>query len=149
MQFHRIALVVAVLLLIAGVAAAQNITPAQKNAIGKWQVVKEQGATGAEVETYLDNGKLYGKITQRDRGADPNGVCSKCSGNLKNQKVLGMVMIRDFVPDGDGWTGGIVVDPDNGKEYKGKIKATGNDLSLRGYVGIPMLGRTQTWKRIQ
>jgi uncharacterized protein (DUF2147 family) len=148
MQFHRVAIVVAISLLLVGGLAAQ--TPVQKNAVGHWQVVKENGATGAEVVTYLENGKLYGKITQRDRGADPNGVCSKCSGSLKDQKVLGLIMIRDFVPDGDGWTGGIVVDPENGKEYKGKIKAVGNDqLSLRGYIGIPMLGRTQMWKRLQ
>jgi hypothetical protein len=60
-----------------------------------------------------------------------------------------MVIMRNFHPDGDDWVGGTVVDPENGKEYRGKIWAEGNDkLHLRGYIGIPLLGRTEVWTRI-
>jgi uncharacterized protein (DUF2147 family) len=44
---------------------------------------------------------------------------------------------------------GTVVDPENGKEYKGKIWAVGKDtLKMRGYVGISLLGRTESWVRL-
>jgi uncharacterized protein (DUF2147 family) len=147
-QFHRIAIAAFVLALTATVFA-QDLTQEQKNAVGKWQVIKEKGPTGAEVVTYIENGKLYGKITKRDTGTDPNGLCTKCSGDLKNQKILGMVFIFGFSPDGEGWSGGFLVDPDEGKVYKGKLHAIGADqLYLRGYIGFSLLGRTQTWKRI-
>ena len=62
---------------------------------------------------------------------------------------MGLVIIRNFKPDGDVWAGGTVVDPENGKEYKGKIWTIGKDkLSLRGFIGLSLLGRTQTWTRL-
>ena len=141
--------VVASLLILSMSAVAQNLTPEQKDAIGHWQIIKNNRATGAEVITYLENGKLLGKIIKGDTDKDPNGVCTKCSGELRDKKIVGMVFLRGFSPDGDGWSGGTVDDPDNGKEYRGKIKSLGKDkLYLRGYVGIPMFGRTETWNRL-
>lgn len=62
---------------------------------------------------------------------------------------MGMVVIRNFHPEGDDWVGGTLVDPENGKEYKGKMWAVGNDkLSMRGFVGISLFGRSATWIRI-
>jgi uncharacterized protein (DUF2147 family) len=60
-----------------------------------------------------------------------------------------MIFLRNFHPDGDDWVEGTVVDPENGKLYKGKLWAVGSDkLQLRGYIGISLLGRTETWVRI-
>ena len=130
-------------------AAAQQLTPKLQNAIGHWQVMNSDGSPGGKVDTYLVNGKLFGKVTVLRPGRAPNVVCDKCSGEYKNQLILGMVVIRDFHPDGDDWVDGTVVDPDNGKEYKGKIWAEGNDnLKMRGYIGISLLGRTESWVRI-
>lgn len=130
-------------------AHAQQLPPALRSAIGHWQVINDQGRPGGQVETYLVNGKLYGKVTQLRPGRHPGDRCEKCSGDLKNQPIMGLVFLRNFHPDGDVWSGGSVVDPENGKEYKGKIWTIGEDkLSLRGYVGISLLGRTQTWTRL-
>ncbi|MFT6809134.1 MAG: hypothetical protein ACJA01_002366 [Saprospiraceae bacterium] len=50
---------------------------------------------------------------------------------------------------GANWSGGKVLDPKNGKTYKCKIELDGNnELKMRGYVGIPALGRTQVWERV-
>ncbi len=101
------------------------------------------------METYLLNGQLFGKVTKVRPGRTPQDVCDKCSGEYKNQLILGMVIMRNFHPDGDDWVGGTVMDPENGKEYKGKIWAEGNDkLHMRGYIGISLLGRTEVWTRI-
>ncbi len=128
---------------------AQQLSPSLQAAVGHWQVINDEGKPGGQVETYVVDGKLFGKVTQLRPGRQPGAVCDKCSGELKNQLILGMVILRNFKPDGDDWTGGTVVDPDNGKEYKGKIWSVGKDkLYMRGFIGISLLGRTQSWVRI-
>ena len=62
---------------------------------------------------------------------------------------MGLVILRNFRPEGTAWVGGTVVDPENGKEYKGKLWTVGSDtLSMRGFIGFSLLGRTQNWKRL-
>jgi len=129
--------------------AGQQLTPKLQNAIGHWQVMNSDGTPGGKVDTYLVNGKLFGKVTEVRPGRSSKDVCDKCSGEFKDQPILGMVLMRDFHPVGDDWVEGTVVDPENGKEYKGKIWAVGNDaLKMRGYIGISLLGRTESWVRI-
>ena len=128
---------------------AQQLSPALQAAVGRWQVIDDEGKQGGQVETYLRDGRLFGKITQSRPGRPPDEPCTKCPGDLKNKPVLGMVIIRDFRPQGDRWVGGTVLDPENGKIYKGKIWSVGEDrLRMRGFVGIPLLGRSQTWVRL-
>ena len=120
-----------------------------QNAIGHWQVVNSDGSPGGKVDTYLQDGKLFGRVTEVRPGRTPKDVCDKCSGEFKNQLILGMVNMRNFHQEGDDWVEGTVVDPENGKEYKGKIWAVGNNtLRMRGYIGISLLGRTETWTRL-
>ena len=129
-------------------AGAQQLTPKLRNAIGRWQTYSD-GKPGGQVETYLVNGKLFGKVTQMRPGRAPLDRCEKCTGELKNQLILGMVILRNFHAVGDDWVDGTAVDPENGKEYKGKIWSVGNDkLSMRGFIGISLLGRTENWVRI-
>ena len=129
-------------------ACAQQLSPKLQDAVGHWQVIDNDKPNG-HVDTYLVGGMLFGRVTEVRPGRTPKDVCDKCSGDLKNQLILGMVIMRNFKPDGDIWAGGTVVDPENGKEYKGKIWTLGKDkLSMRGYIGISLLGRTRTWVRI-
>lgn len=144
-----IALAVLALVSISAARAQQALTPKLQNAVGNWQVINADGTKGGHVETYLENGKLLGRVTAARPGRDPNSLCDKCSGELKNQHIMGMVIIRDFHPEGDDWVGGTLVDPENGKVYKGKIWAVGKDkLGMRGYVGISLIGRSATWERL-
>jgi uncharacterized protein (DUF2147 family) len=130
-------------------ARSQQLSDKLENAVGHWQVVNSDGSPGGKAETYLVDGKLFGRVTEVRPGRTPKDVCDKCSGEYKNQLILGMVIMRNFHPVGDDWADGSVVDPENGKEYKGKIWAAGKDsLKMRGFVGISLLGRTETWTRI-
>ena len=130
-------------------AGAQQLSPKLENAIGHWQVVNSDGSPGGNVDTYLEGGKLFGRVTELRPGRTPKDVCEKCSGAYKDKLILGMVIMRNFQAEGDDWVEGTVVDPENGKEYKGKIWAVGNDrLKMRGFVGISLLGRTETWVRL-
>lgn len=143
-------------LTLVSVSAAQNqkqsqpVSPALQAAVGQWQVIDDEGKPGGHVETYLVAGRLFGKVTQSRPQRPPNEPCTKCPGELKDRPVLGMVIIRDFHPEGDRWVGGTVLDPENGKVYKGKLWSIGEDkLRLRGYVGITLLGRSETWVRLR
>ena len=130
-------------------AGAQQLTPKLQDAIGHWQVVNSDGGPGGKVVTYLVNGKLFGRVTEVRPGRTPKDVCDKCSGEYKDKLILGMVNMRNFHSEGDDWVEGTVVDPENGKEYKGKVWAVGKDtLRMRGFIGISLLGRTETWTRI-
>ncbi len=130
-------------------ARAQQLSPRLQNAIGRWQVMSNDGKPNGKVETFLKDGKLFGRVTEVRPGRTPRDLCGKCSGEYKDQPILGMVIMRNFHPDGDAWAGGMVVDPESGKNYQGKIWAVGNDsLHMRGFIGISLLGRTESWVRI-
>lgn len=68
---------------------------------------------------------------------------------LRDQSLIGLNIFSGFSYDGNGaWSGGFVYDPNSGKTYRAKLKLTSKDtLKLRGYIGISLLGRTETWTR--
>lgn len=106
----------------------------------------------SHVEVYQDGDKFFGKVVwmqEKDRGKlDANNPDDQ----LKTQPVLNLVFLKNFKEDEPGkeWTDGTVYDPHNGKTYKGKIYYKDNDtLELRGYVGIPLFGRSETWTRFK
>ena len=78
-------------LLSVAAARAQQLSPKLQNAIGHWQIVNSDGTPGGQAETYLVDGKLFGRVTQVRPGRTPRDVCDKCSGEYKNQLILGMV----------------------------------------------------------
>jgi uncharacterized protein (DUF2147 family) len=128
---------------------AQALSQKLQNAVGRWQVINSDGTQGGQVETYVENRVLFGKVTGARPGRAPDSICDKCSGVLKNQRIMGMVVMRNFHPERDDWVGGTVIDPETGKEYRGKMWAAGNDkLGMRGFAGISLIGRTATWVRI-
>ncbi len=136
-----------VALLLATVAWAVETTP-----IGTWtQVDDATGKPKSIIEiTQLPDGTLQGTVKQvlfSDRGTHP--ICDKCEGERHNQPVDGMVVMWGVKQDGDAWDGGKILDPHNGKTYKVKLTLAddGQKLDVRGYIGMPMLGRTQTWLR--
>lgn len=122
--------------------SAQNIT-------GKWKTIDDEtGKPKSIVEISEKDGKIYGKIveiltTKRD------AICEKCPGTDKGKPILGLTIIKGLKKDGNEYSGGKILDPTSGKEYKCVIKTNGTDkLDVRGYVGIQALGRTQTWIRM-
>jgi uncharacterized protein (DUF2147 family) len=75
-------------------------------------------------------------------------LCDKCNGELKNQPILGMKILTGLEKDGNEWSGGKILDPKNGKEYKCYIELKNNNkLKIRGYIGFAAFGRTAYWYR--
>jgi uncharacterized protein (DUF2147 family) len=133
--------------LVAASAMAQDGTP-----VGVWKTIDDEtGKPKSLVRITESNGELRGKIEKlfREPGEDPNPKCEKCEGTLKDQPVIGMTIITGMKKDGSEYNGGQILDPNNGKVYKSKLTLVdgGKKLDVRGYIGVPMLGRTQTWIR--
>ena len=133
--------------LVAASAIAQDATP-----IGVWKTIDDEtGKPKSLVRITENNGELRGKIEKlfREAGEDQNPKCEKCEGNLKDQPVIGMTILIGMKKDGSEYNGGHILDPNNGKVYKSKLTVVdgGKKLDVRGYIGVPMLGRTQTWIR--
>ena len=137
------------------ISAALSIAPAfadDSSPIGLWKNIDDvSGKPKALIRITESNGVLQGKIEQlfRAPGEDQNPKCEKCEDARKNQPIIGMVFMSGLKKDGDEYAGGEILDPDNGKVYRSKMHLTdgGKKLSVRGYIGVPMLGRSQVWIR--
>ncbi|QNB05677.1 DUF2147 domain-containing protein [Herbaspirillum frisingense] len=140
-------------LLIAGLLAS-TAAWADGSPLGLWKSIDDTtGRPKALIRITENNGELSGRIEKLFRAPeeDQNPVCQKCEGELKDQPVIGMTILSGLKKDGDEYNGGQIIDPANGKVYKSKLSVVddGQKLNVRGYVGMPMLGRTQTWLREQ
>lgn len=113
---------------------------------GTWVNINDKtGKPEAELLVFKgSDGKIYGKILTV-YGQDPATKCTACKGADYNQTVNGLVIVRGLVPDGDKWGGGYILDPADGTFYRCTMQRNGNKLDVRGYVGVSLFGRTQTW----
>jgi len=117
---------------------------------GKWKTVDDEtGMENGIVEIYEKAGKVYGRIIEILEKEKKYFKCEMCEGEDKNKPVLGLVIIKGLKRKGDFYEGGKVTDPKNGKSYHCKMNLEGKDkLIVRGYIGISLFGRSQTWFRI-
>jgi uncharacterized protein (DUF2147 family) len=120
-----------------------------QSCLGLWTTIDDEtGLKKSVVELYKKDGKMYGKVVYiYKRGKDgPHSLCEQCHGSLKNKPVLGMQIVKNLTWNNSEWTGGTILDPNNGKTYDAKIwinPENHNKLNVRGYFG-PVF-RTQTW----
>lgn len=118
---------------------------------GKWNSFDEEtNKIESVIEVYEKDTKAYAKIIAIKDAARSSAKCLECSGKRKNEPILGMNILTGLKKDGNEWSGGKILDPKNGKEYKCYIQLLDdNTLKLRGYIGISMFGRTAIWKRAE
>lgn len=130
------------LLVVSGFCNAQTV-------FGKWVTVDDEtGKERSVVEIYENNGKVYGKIIKILNANKQNVKCESCKGDKKNQPILGMVIIEGLVKNDEVYEDGTILNPDNGKLYKCRLKLTenSNQLQVRGYVAF--FYKTQYWKKL-
>lgn len=143
-------IVAAASVLASAVALAQADSPA-----GVWRTVDDK--TGKErsfIRITESGGVFEGKVEKllnRQPDDDPDGLCRKCEGERKDKPIVGMTILWGLKKDGDQFSGGEILDPKNGKVYRAKMKLVdgGRKLEVRGFIGVSLLGRSQTWLREQ
>jgi len=118
--------------------------------LGRW--VNPSGE--AHVEIFKKSDKYFGKIVWLKNPRDEQGVAKTDVKNpepgLKSKPILGLEMLKDFVFADGKWTDGKIYDPKSGKTYSCNITQKGNnEISIRGYMGISIIGRSESWKRIK
>jgi uncharacterized protein (DUF2147 family) len=119
--------------------------------VGKWKTIDDEtGEAKSIVEIYQEDGKIYGKVIDILNPEKRDGLCEKCKDDRKDKPVLGMQIINGLSQDDDEYSGGKILDPEKGKEYKCKIWLDEDDtdkLYVRGYVAF--FFRTQNWYRVE
>jgi uncharacterized protein (DUF2147 family) len=121
------------------------------SAAGMWQKV-EDGKPALYVLVIDHNGVFEGVMAKLfpEPGEETDRRCTGCTDDRKDQPWLGISFIRDMKRNGMVYEGGNVLDPRNGKIYSAKMTLSGDgqSLTLRGYLGISLLGRDETWTRL-
>ena len=116
---------------------------------GSWKTFDDDTNQPAAIVLITEkNGLFSGVVTKL---LDPSALpsCEKCTDYRKGKAVIGMEILSGLKKTGDSYSGGYILDPDDGEIYRAemKLKDQGTKLDLRAYIGIPLLGRTQTWIR--
>ena len=136
-------------------ATTSVLAMAQNSPVGLWRTIDDDGKTEkSTVRITSDNGVLSGKVEHITDPAKADEKCVKCDDDRKDKPIVGMTIINDVKQDAEEpnlWTGGLILDPAKGSTYKVRIKTIdgGKKLEVRGYIGSPMFGRTQTWIRAE
>jgi uncharacterized protein (DUF2147 family) len=136
--------------LISVLVAAAALAGAPTGPVGRWKTYDDKtGALHGLVEITEEQGVLKGRILKSYDPLKPNPTCDLCEGERKGQPVLGMVFLWGLTRQGEEFKGGFILDPDNGKIYKAKVRMDegGKKLLVRGFIGISLIGRTQIWVR--
>ncbi|MEC5395657.1 DUF2147 domain-containing protein [Bergeyella sp. RCAD1439] len=124
-------------------------TLSQAQIEGKWKTIDDEtGQAKSVVEIFKkSDGRYYGKIVQLMQKPENNN-CVKCTDDRKNKPLVGLEIIRGLSKKEAEFTGGTITDPKTGKTYKCTITKDGTKLNVRGYVGFSLIGRSQTWHKV-
>jgi uncharacterized protein (DUF2147 family) len=146
-KFPSLLFCVLFLILHAGPLGAAELSPA-----GLWKTIDDHtGKARGLIRIREVNGQYEGQIEKifPKPGDDPTPKCEKCDGARHNQPVLGMTFLWGLKKQGDEYQDGEILDPENGKTYRAKMKLIdgGRKLEVRGFIGVSLFGRSQTWLR--
>jgi uncharacterized protein (DUF2147 family) len=129
---------------------------AEPTPAGLWKTIDDSSKVEKSLVRITESGGVFtGRVEKiLDPAAKPDAVCEECNGELKGKPVLGMTIIRGTKKNAETeglWDGGTILDPNNGKTYKLRLRPSedGKKLEVRGYIGAPMFGRSQTWLKVE
>ncbi|MFP5461022.1 MAG: DUF2147 domain-containing protein [Gammaproteobacteria bacterium] len=129
----------------AGAACAQDLS----SPVGLWKTVDDETKQPKSLVRIVEqDGALVGRV-EKILTDKPDARCDRCTDERKDQPVQGMTILTGMKPEGGLWDGGSILDPNNGKVYRSRMKLLegGRKLEVRGYIGAPLFGRSQTWLR--
>ena len=123
---------------------------------GLWKSIDDKTGKPRSLIRVNESNGTYSAVVEKGLRADDTGdaLCDKCTDERKGQKIIGMTIAKNLkAKEGDNpnreYQGGEILDPENGKIYKCKMKLSedGNKLEVRGFIGVSLFGRSQTWTR--
>jgi uncharacterized protein (DUF2147 family) len=132
-----------------------SVAMAQMTPVGLWKTISDKDGTPQSEVRIVENGGVVSAKLEKIYRTTFKGdeTCVECKDDRKDKPIIGLEIMRGLkkADDKDVWEGGTIVDPDNGTVYKARVTPIdgGKKLEMRGYVGAPLFGRTQTWIRIQ
>ncbi|MES2653266.1 MAG: DUF2147 domain-containing protein [Bacteroidota bacterium] len=118
--------------------------------IGKWLNATSEG----QVEIYKRSDKYFGKLSwikePNDEKGKPKLDHKNPNTNHQTKPLLGLEILKNFIFEDGKWTDGTIYDPKTGKTYSCNLTLKENgQLNIRGYVGISLIGRSESWKRVK
>lgn len=131
-------------------AASGRVCAADLSPAGRWETVDDKtGQPRGIVRIYEEHGALFGKIEAALKPDEAAEHCELCTDDRKGKPIIGLVVMRRLRKQGNEYGGGDILDPDTGTVYRCKLRVLdeGRKLLVRGYLGVPILGRTQIWVR--
>ncbi len=153
MRFRPSAIAVAsAALLIATFLTSILARAGNPTAEGLWERLDSSGNPEAEFRIMDCNGLYEGKIVRifPQPGEDPSTLrCTECEGDQKNARVVGLTFIKGMRKEGLDYRDGTILDPRDGSVYDAEMELSpdGQTISVRGYLGIPLLGQSEVWHR--
>jgi hypothetical protein len=144
----------ALALLVAVSSAARADSDTEPTATGFWELQNDDGKPKAwflfTEKDDVYSGRLVKAFKQPDEDKPPQTICVKCPGEKKGAHIMGLTLFYNMKRDGLKYRDGSVLDPRDGSIYHAQMDLSedGQELSVRGYIGIPMLGKTQVWHRL-
>lgn len=122
--------------------SAQEV--AKDAVLGEWLSESKDG----RVQVYKQGEKFFGKIVWGKDGTRKD--VKNPDEKLRSQNIVGAVILKGFNFTGKAWEDGTIYDPNNGKTYSSTMKMTdANTLSIRGFIGFSLLGRSTVWTRVK
>ena len=119
---------------------------------GVWKTIDDaSGKAKSYVTITAENGTFSGTVSKILDPAKQDNVCSECEGERKDQKIAGMTILWGMKQQGNKYDDGKIIDPESGKIYSANMKLleNGKKLEVRGYIGFSLIGRSQTWERVE
>jgi uncharacterized protein (DUF2147 family) len=134
-------------------AAAPAIALAQATPVGLWKTIDDKTKTERSLLRITENGGVISARIEKLLAPDAKQTCDKCTDDRKDKPMIGLEVVRGVKASSEAgvWDGGTILDAAEGKVYKVRMQPIegGAKMEVRGFVGMPLLGRTQTWIRVE
>ena len=123
---------------------------------GLWKSIDDKTGKPRSLIRISEDKGVYSGVVEKGllEGESNEKICDKCTDERKDQKMIGMTIIKSMKEkngqhSSSEYEGGTILDPDNGKVYKCKMKLneSADKLEVRGFIGVSLFGRSQTWVR--
>ncbi|WP_113653673.1 DUF2147 domain-containing protein [Pedobacter namyangjuensis] len=138
------------LLFVFAICTLAAVAQKKDDILGKWVNSSGEG----QIEIYKKGENFFGKLAwikePNDNNGKPKTDAKNPEASLRNKPLLGLEILKNFEYDSLKWIDGTIYDPKTGKTYSCNLTLKDNNtLNVRGYIGISIIGRSETFKRVK